>query len=383
MTSGGLVTVNDASENEVEIRAKFRVYANYENPPCEPGPFISSESCERKDLKGTEHFEKLAPGCGGCSTYSYETTPDADLSIRKVEILRNGQVISNTNSPAQNVIVGEKIELTTRVVGRAGTASNSQWTIPGTRIANYVVNYTNETLPTNAVVTQLTTQNLTQPSIQFHWVDGSTDVRNVPYSVRIGSRTYRATARFNIKRPTGTVTGQIFGTPNLTSFNGNYGLWFGKTDPPPAIPGIAFSRSITIPDGFAGSLQWVQVWNKFRRIKISGVWYRSQAVGLDSIYPYETGANPNDSPGLELDASHESVLIDDVYEMYLMFRPDGAQSIWVPLKKIRWGWNAEAVKSSGIWSIVGTPAKFADSPVDATGHPVWSLNSLNVDYTRE
>jgi hypothetical protein len=305
------------------------------------------------------------------------------LSVKpQIRILRDGNDITSTaqNANVQNVIVGQKINLTATVAN--GTPTNPQWTVPGTRIANYAVTYTNETSATSAVVTQLTSQDLAQSSMAFYWVDGSSEVRNVQYSIQIGSKTYSATSKFNVVKPTGTVTRQIFSAPNLSSFRGDFGLWFGKTDPPPELPGIAFTRSITIPTGFSGDLQWVQTWNKLRRIKWSNVWRRSQGSGLDSRYPYETDANSNDSPGVPFQSNYQAVSIDESFDMFLMFKPSGETSIWVPLKKIAWGWSAQADFVTS-WSLTGTSSTFADPPADSTVHPQWSQNAGELGYSPE
>ena len=57
---------------------------------------------------------------------------NAPVTVILVDILRNGQVITNTTS---TVSVGEQIALTAYVSG--GTPTSKSWSIPGTRIANY------------------------------------------------------------------------------------------------------------------------------------------------------------------------------------------------------------------------------------------------------
>lgn len=321
-------------------------------------------------------------GYGECGMEEIYTTGSGGMEVRpRIEIYRNNQNITNIT---QNVIVGEEIHLSTLVITGGKTISSRQWTVPGTRVANYVVNYTDESSPTSAVVTQLSQQDFQQQFVKFYWVDGG-DSRQVQYSVTIDNRSYAVNVTFNVKRPTGTVTGQILGSVNLSNFNGVYGLWFGKTDPPPAVPGIVFSRSMTIPSGFSGDFQWVQTWNRLRRLKRDNIWYRSQGFGLDSRYPYESGATANDSPGIDIEAPDQNVYANESFNMYLMFKPSSPGAIWVPLKKIEWGWSAEAEKINGIWQIVTNPPPntFSNPPSDVTEHPVWTQNAKNIPYTRE
>src|SRR5207244_2784038 len=86
------------------------------------------------------------------------------------DMLLNGNTITGQTV---NVIVGQKMNLTTSVQPSNGTVTNSQWTVPGgnsDRIANYVVvpppqgGY----IPTSATVTNLTT--LTNSSVDFYWI---------------------------------------------------------------------------------------------------------------------------------------------------------------------------------------------------------------------
>ena len=333
------------------------------------------------------HEANYTASSGSCSIEAPDFTDvsgdSISIVIPKVRILLKGNNITNTT---QNVIVGQQINLSATVTG--GTPSNPQWNIPGTKVANYVVTYTDETSSTSAVVTELTSQDLTQSAINFYWVDGG-DSRQVQYSVRINNRTYTGRATFNVKKPTGTISGQILGSVNLSNFNSVYGLWFGKTDPPPPVPGIAFSRSMTIPSGFSGEFQWVQTWVRLRRLKRNNIWYRSQGYGLDSRYPYESGANANDSPGIDIETLDQNVYANESFVMYLMFKPSIRGAIWVPLKKIEWGWRAEAEKVNGVWQIITNPPPntspntFSDPPSDVTAHPVWTQNAKNIPYTRE
>lgn len=113
------------------------------------------------------------------------------------------------------------------------------------------------------------------------------------------------------------------------------------------------------------------------------MWYRSQGFGLDSGYPYESGAIASDSPGLTFQTAFESVIIDESFDMYLMFKPSSTEAIWVPIKKLNWGWDATAEKINGTWQIVGTPTKFSNPPTDVTTHPQWSKNALNIPFSLE
>lgn len=381
VSNTGLVTI--VGVGDVEIDGDWWVDVSNSPVRCPlPGIRAEQESDYGKRIISEKNYTPLPNllfECANCSTVPFQIDDQVDLEAKpKLRILRDGQDITNTsqNPNQQNVIVGQKINLSAQVTG-GGTPSSRQWTIPGTRIADYIVTFTSETAPTSAVVTQVS--NLTQTSVQYHWVDSSSEIRNVQYSVTVGGKTYSAMARFNVVKPTGTVTGQIFGTPSISSFNGDLGMWFGTS----TVPGISFTRSMTVPTGFAGDFQWVQIWNKFRRVKQNNRWYRSQGSGLDTVYPYESGATANDSPGIIFDPAYQAASVDETFDMYLMFKPADASAVWVPLKKVSWGWSAQAVNTLSVWSLDGTPTKFANPSSDVTTHPLWSVNATQIDYSLE
>lgn len=129
------------------------------------------------------------------------------------------------------------------------------WTVPGNRIANYVVvcngplqgdGATECQNPTSGTVTPLT--NLNTQSLTYYWVDGA-DGRQITYSVKVDNKTFTGRATFNVKRPTAQVTATTgaVSIDNLhpsSPFSFHYGL------PSPNTPSIKFTRTITFPSGF-------------------------------------------------------------------------------------------------------------------------------------
>lgn len=122
-------------------------------------------------------------------------------------------MITNTT---QEAIVGQKIDLEIAVTG-GGTPSNPQWTIAGEKVKNYVVNFSNGS-PVSAVKTNLTSQDLNQSSAGFYWVDGG-ESRQVRYAATINGTLYTASAAFDVKRPTVTVSSTTNTTTIYTSFD--------------------------------------------------------------------------------------------------------------------------------------------------------------------
>lgn len=320
---------------------------------------------------------------------SSSTSDSVTVSLPKVDILLNGNVITDTT---QNVVVGQQISLSAQVTN--GTPSNPQWTIPGTRVANYVVDYTNQTSATNAVVTEITNQNLIQPSISFYWVDGA-EARQVQYSVKINNKFYTATVTLNVKRPTARLTTKT-GTVGLgiteisengdTAFSLHYGEIFGT-------PGISFSATATLPNNFSGDIIWVQVVNSRRtRTPEEGSQQVLEGVGLDTEFPLgepNTGEE-SDSPQQPVIpfCSYKSVSAVDSFTTWLMFKPKGIAgvSIYVPLRKVDWSWsgtgtrNGSRCSASTTWTLAPPSNTKNPSSEYTTDFPQWIANIKQFDF---
>lgn len=182
------------------------------------------------------------------------------------------------------------------------------------RIANYTVTFTNDTSPTSAVVTNLTTLN--GNSVNFYWISEG-EGRTVQYSAKINNKSVSRTVTFNVKRPTASITATT-GTTNIgvDSQSQATELRLGNPD---STPGITFTRSFSVPSGFSGTTQWVQVFTqKTASLTLtSGQSGSLTTVGLDDVYPYpldgdSTAANAktSDTPALVLDNSFIAGSVD-------------------------------------------------------------------------
>jgi len=70
--------------------------------------------------------------------------------------------------------------------------------------------------------------------------------------------------------------------------------------------------------------------------------------------------------------------------MWLMFKPDGANSIWVPLRKVWWYWRASATKVNGQWQLdEGSDHSVDPASTDTTEYPTWTYNIAMNDWERE
>lgn len=221
--------------------AQIGYYQGKNDDNCEPdgrrrrGPNVSEY--ETNNSVSISMFE---PPCGSCRYQQFPVVYGKYIVVKpKIQIMRDGTDITGMT---QNVIVGQQMSLSAMVSG--GNPSTQQWTIPPKAIKDYVVicnvDSSGDCLdPTSGTEVPLT--DLSNSTVDYYWVDGG-EGRQVNYSATVKGAQNSAIATFNVKRPTGTISGQIFGTPNVATINGSFGLWFGKTDPPPPVPGIVFTR---------------------------------------------------------------------------------------------------------------------------------------------
>ena len=332
------------------------------------GMQVHGLSAGETNINGSWLYYFWYPGPEDCYRGNDYGSDSTSMQVIRLDIKQNGNVITGTT---QDVIVGQKISLTADIQPAGTTFSNPQWTVPGNRIAGYTANNTTGT------VTQLS--NTSGSSINFYWVDGGNG-RQVQLSATINGQTVTASATFNVKRPTGQVTTQT-GTVNVDNLalKLRYGTFIDN-----GINGIAFSSNITIPSGFSGSLKWVQIATPLRRRRLnSGAWERWTGAGLDTQFPYDTGSTTNDSPETALESIYQEKTVNDSFEMWLMFLPDGTDSILVPLRKVNWSWAGDAVRSGQSWSLVSSSNTQNPSDADTTTYPTWTRNVTSNTWVSE
>jgi len=196
-----------------------------------------------------------------------------------------------------------------------------------------------------------TSSNLSSDNVSFYWVDGG-DSRQVQFSVTVNSVSNSATATFNVKRPTATVTATTGTVAIDSNFPPGFALHFGN---PLGTPGVTFTPSVTIPSGFTGSTEWIQMVNSNRTFQPNvGSQVVLTANGLDTTYPYSFDNSTSDSPGTAFSACDvTSATTNDSFTMWLMFKPDvssGSTAIWVLLRAVSWSWTGDASRTAGTCS---------------------------------
>lgn len=95
---------------------------------------------------------------------------------------------------------------------------------------------------------------------------------------------------------------------------------------------------------------------------------------IQQTLPQNLQISLNDGPGLETADTMERIEINDRFSTFLMFRPAGAvaETTWVPLDRLHWGWTGEARYQGNAWALVRgnpTPAQNPGSGFAANTNP--------------
>lgn len=317
------------------------------------------------------------PGDGGGGDPPPTPTPTpiptptpAPTGCQRVDILMNGNVITDQTV---SVIVGAPINLTTRVTPLNATVSSSQWTVPPGTAVNPVASYTVVDAPTYTATTTLPNRN--SPSINYYWVNGG--LFTVIYTATVNGVQVRAQSTFSVLKPNATIS-TAEGTIRIaTQPDGNLWLSFGDAN---ATPGVRFGYTIQMPSGFTGgTFQWTQVLlsthitlteNTGNVLTVQGV----NVIDNQFAYPFVYNGFLEDSPDVRLDPDLQRVTRQDSFMTYLMFRPTGNNTIWVPLRQIPWSWNASATRTGtpNTWVLDTGHNHSVGADVNSTAEPLWS-----------
>jgi len=307
----------------------------------------------------------------------------AQVRSAKVDIQLNGNTVTGQTV---NVIVGQKMNLTTSVQPSNGTVTEKLWTVPGDdndRIADWVVVPPPPNPPpwdpTSGTLTNL--RDLTNDFVNFYWISGGNS-RTVQYTAKVNGQSVQAQVTFNVQRPTAQISvSPSTSNTGVDSQSLQVELRLGNPD---ATPGLTFTRTVSIPSGFNGSTEWVQVFTKKSAslTDFDAHVTNLNKSGLDDFYPYplDPGHNSNlqtsDTPALVIDGFY-SGSTDFEATMWLMFRPtNGTNPNWVPLRKVSWIWTATATYDGTSWTInphSDPPTSLSDA--DTTTYPQWTGNA--------
>jgi hypothetical protein len=180
---------------------------------------------------------------------------------------------------------------------------------------------------------------------------------------------------FQMYRPVGTITPW---TNSVTVVLDNWLQFVDFNSYPP--DGIIFSNTLTIPGGFSGTTNWVQVILGSARSKMDFLGTNHISTQTNgpppygdhpALYPFrlaEDSSTPADSPFSELTAGYLRVEVADNLQMWMLFEPPGGRM--VPLRTVNWSWGGAATNNFSRWQLqVGTNSVNAN--FETEDYPLW------------
>jgi hypothetical protein len=330
---------------------------------------------------------------GDCVTsnevdFDYEPPPQTPT----LQILRNGSIISGPtqdSAPTQNIIAGQWMSLTASVSNTNGATPTFQWTVPSAGTAVGWIssgNWSSSDGPDPIPPTALQTYNLAPPAgatspTGFAWTLPN---NGTPYTASVtatlnGTPLSPAYANFNVTAP--SISGVAIELPPSiaqTCASSGWSMCLGG-----GTPGIQFNLS---PPGCLNqgyTCEWVQIVGAGTAIDYTdtsgNMSERNVSGGLDGNGPLGLGiSQPNDSPSVPLAGYQEAVAVEN-FTAYLMVKPAGANSIFVPASYIPWSWGGDAVLSGGYWNVrspqPASTANIAGTP--AASYPTWGQQNTS------
>jgi hypothetical protein len=351
-------------------------------------------------------------------TWTFADVPPAVDIQQKV----NDKWVDITDETVQ-VVVGEKVKIRGVVMPEDKDPKEGTWTIEGGGNApngadkNYIKRYDADFH--KGKVVQL--QDLSTQELEFYWVDGGTS--KVKYVTRPDGQDVSAEANFEIRKPNYELTVEASKETEIKNPERGGELpsdecWgkgaHGIVEPNDLVlqyMGIRFEAENLDQGEISGEVQWVQIIEKqsyFRTYENSIRITEEIVEALDLCYPTQSGSRAKDAPGIVLQKKGKNItekttngITELVYtgktqknRMYLMFKPDGDASEWVPIKVVNWTWigNAEYQSdkkeiNNDIWNNGWRTRDCEIDPLepkaeDTSEYPIWDKNSGdNSKYT--
>jgi hypothetical protein len=325
------------------------------------------------------------------SDYRYTNTATAGAIAWKLEITDGSDVVITSG---QTTIVGKKVTLKQKITPSGVTVAERLWVIPNDAIKNY------QQSKESATVSTLDPSDLDNPTLSFYWYKGTSSA-SPSLSVRVGNYSRQVSADYEVLRPTLATVGfkgtYTMHNPPVNLQNGGgptkNGLYLGGVRGDVASPGITWTASLTTSANVAGTLAVTQLINTYRysinalnaveTTTSSGAYvaddpvpYQNEAVAVaaastatySSVKWQDTPGTPmvqraNGAPNILWTEAH------DAFKAYLMFKPDGIDSIYVSIAVLQWGW--------------GGTAQLGDPPTVSGGYPTQAGSTVNGSDTTE
>lgn len=255
------------------------------------------------------------------------------------------------------------------------------WVLPASTFSEYQ--------PTRgqAQVVKMAGTLLTQNPVGFHFSESGN--QPVELNFKVEGLPFQVSTNLDVQKPVSTFTTQTGVVRMGLGTTGAHSLGFlGAVNPR---FGVQYISSVTTPQGWSqGQFVYAQLIRTKRNytnppngnatVAGDGVTWKHDGdfpySGVSAIFPADgqihSGVGDSPSDGT---VSRSTVKVVDAFQTYLMFRPAGAASCYVPLRKINWNWGGEASATNN-WTVAANPV----SVVDAAGAetflpPEWNSNA--------
>jgi hypothetical protein len=341
------------------------------------------------------------------------------MQVTNLQITANGTPL-DANDVASNAAfcVGQNVAFGLTNLPAGVIATNCQWFFTGTYFNNQSNAVPSETFPTCSTVPFVDPSLLALNETTNWWVSGGPDASTpATYGASVKctllftngntSQPFSTQGEFSMFRPQAAITSTTgtlaFDTNDTTAGNciPVFGLHYGIPSNCGGTPGVRFLYSATLPNGFSGTFQWVQVVNsvalRYQTNDSSGAWFSRRATNvLDTSFPYGyVGLNPfEDSPGANIDPPYclsKSMSDTRSFETWLEFNPasnNSGTNNWVPLKSISWNYAGGASLTATncaitSWAAAGLTNNANPTEVSTEQYPWWTNNITNIHFQWE
>jgi len=268
--------------------------------------------------------------------------------------------ISIHDSSLASICVGEQITLS---IDNPPPGAAFQWNLPADAIASY------NPSSTNASATQLDAGDEDGESVTFYLIKGNTD--QVSCTMTIAGNTLTASGTLNVVAPTNVIFTTV-SDPAVQ--NGDHQMDYS----------LEFTHSASAPSGFNGAFVWTQVLNTYQAYN-NTTKLVSTSNSCDSGFPYNSTNHDSDDPTVGYTFTTDSPTTATFSAtLYLMFLPQIANAIYVPVSSVNWWWygtvtyNGPAVGPGSFtdpkdWPLSNTSTSPTDpTPTQTFTEPIWT-----------
>jgi hypothetical protein len=324
----------------------------------------------------------LVVSSASAANYSFQTNLLQQVHLAIIDTNSGTDLTAQTNT----VIVGQQMNFTCQlsITNQFMTnfpLANFLWTVPGTAISNYLV-----AADTNSAIVW-TNFSTTSSNVVFYWSDGASNFI-LQCSATVDGKPVTGQAVFNVLKPSADLIAFTNGAVTIDANGDSSGvnLYWGKA---PLLftstnYGIRFYATNIVLNGCPSSstFKYVQLGTiQAEHNYTNGTSTQYTGSGLDTRYPAfsfsatEQFDHEEDEPSEPVGDSAQ-VWRSDHFTMYLLFQPNSANSIPVPLKKLDWSWSGVGqTNGTGGWQLLSSSTSLQNVNVSAD-YPTWTSNAI-------